>query len=526
MQTQAPSIGRILVAIGFALSCFGLILFLWIAFGGPIPLAPKSYEITAYFPEATQLAQEADVRVGGVSVGKVKSIELAPADKRVDGQDTTQATIEIEPQFAPINSDAKAILRQKTLLGETYIELTSGSEPGSEGGSVSEPVSLGSDGNATDAQTASIQPIPEGGQLASTQVQDATQIDEIFNALDEQTREAFQQWQANAAVAVQGRGLDINDAIGNLGPFISNASGVLTTLEQQKASLKGLVRDTGTVFDALSARDGELASVITNSNQVFAALAAQNQALADTFQILPTFERESALTFNRLDQFQALTSPLIKDLIPVAEDLTPTVHSVRLLSPPLTSLFGSLDQLVDVSKTGLPALKSTLDGAAPVLDQLDPFLANLNPVIDYLYYQRQTVTDFLTGPGTATAATLPTIPGQHAARHYLRQGGYLSAESLAIHQVRLNANRGNGYLKALELTAPYSARSGIPPSFDCKNTDYTPLTTPGSPETMDEEQYTINDQPPVSPAFAPCVITPDSPAQFGGGRAPTIFADP
>jgi phospholipid/cholesterol/gamma-HCH transport system substrate-binding protein len=50
MQKQAPSIGRILVAIGFALSCFGLILFLWIAFGGPIPLKPKSYEITAYFP--------------------------------------------------------------------------------------------------------------------------------------------------------------------------------------------------------------------------------------------------------------------------------------------------------------------------------------------------------------------------------------------------------------------------------------------------------------------------------------------
>ena len=38
MQKQAPSIGRILVAAGFTLSCFGLILFLWIAFGGPTPL--------------------------------------------------------------------------------------------------------------------------------------------------------------------------------------------------------------------------------------------------------------------------------------------------------------------------------------------------------------------------------------------------------------------------------------------------------------------------------------------------------
>ena len=50
MQKQAPSIGRILVAAGFTLSCFGLILFLWIAFGGLDSLSAKSYRITAYFP--------------------------------------------------------------------------------------------------------------------------------------------------------------------------------------------------------------------------------------------------------------------------------------------------------------------------------------------------------------------------------------------------------------------------------------------------------------------------------------------
>ena len=38
MQKSAPSIGKILVAAGFALSCFALILFLWVSFGGPVPL--------------------------------------------------------------------------------------------------------------------------------------------------------------------------------------------------------------------------------------------------------------------------------------------------------------------------------------------------------------------------------------------------------------------------------------------------------------------------------------------------------
>src|SRR3954452_9242446 len=162
MQKQAPSITRVLIAAGFTLSCFGLILFLWTAFGGTIPLKPESYQITAYFPEATQLAVESDVRIGGVSVGKVKQIELGPPSERVNGQDTTEAVLEIKPEFAPISTDARAILRQKTLLGETYVELTSGNKPSSQGA----PVSLGSAAGTSDSGAAQdVKSIPEGGTL-------------------------------------------------------------------------------------------------------------------------------------------------------------------------------------------------------------------------------------------------------------------------------------------------------------------------------------------------------------------------
>src|SRR6188472_3953321 len=279
MQKQAPSIGRILVAIGFALSCFGLILFLWIAFGGPIPLKPKSYRVTAYFPEATQLAIESDVRIGGVSVGKVKEIKLAPPDERVNGKDTTEAVIEIEPEFAPISEDAEAILRQKTLLGETYVELTSGTEPQKSGA----PVSLGAAAATTDASSSDVDSVPEGGSLGLGQVQDQTQIDEIFNALDKETRTAFQQWQQGAAIAIRGRGLDLNDALGNLGPFLGDASDVLAVLRRQRTQLQGLVRDTGTVFDALGQNDAALRGAIVNGNDTFDALASEQAALREIF---------------------------------------------------------------------------------------------------------------------------------------------------------------------------------------------------------------------------------------------------
>src|ERR671922_310857 len=132
METRPPTVTRILVAIGFALSCFALALFLWISFGGPLPLKAEGYRFTVPFNEATQLAEQSDVRISGVTVGKVKSIELGD-------NGLADATIQLDSRYAPIPADTRAILRQKTLLGETFVELTPGNENGptlDEGGTL------------------------------------------------------------------------------------------------------------------------------------------------------------------------------------------------------------------------------------------------------------------------------------------------------------------------------------------------------------------------------------------------------
>ena len=104
----------------FALSCIALLLFLWLSFGGTIPLKPQGYRVHVSIPEAANLATEADVRISGVPVGKVKAKKADPANA------TTDITLELDHQYAPIPKDTEAILRQKTLLGETYVELAPG----------------------------------------------------------------------------------------------------------------------------------------------------------------------------------------------------------------------------------------------------------------------------------------------------------------------------------------------------------------------------------------------------------------
>src|SRR6187431_3194819 len=118
MQKAGPSLSRVLVMVVFALSCFGLLLFLWLSFGGPIPLKPKGYRVQVAFPESTQLAEQADVRTAGVSIGKVRD----PRGNR------TLATLQINRRYVPLKRDARATLRQKTLLGETYVEMTVGTK--------------------------------------------------------------------------------------------------------------------------------------------------------------------------------------------------------------------------------------------------------------------------------------------------------------------------------------------------------------------------------------------------------------
>jgi len=359
MQKSAPSIGRIAVAIGFALSCFGLLLFLWITFGGPIPLAPKSYRFTADFPEAITLQKESDVRISGVSVGKVKDVQLAP------DTNTTRATIELKPDFAPISSDAKAILRQKTLLGETYIELTPGTGHASAPGTSSLAAAGGLDSLVGDSTPS---PIPEGGHLADTQVQDQQQIDEIFNAFDEQTRNAFRVWQQGLAIGANGRALDLSDAFGNLGPFSHDASQVLATLNRQGQALSQVVNSTGQVFSALTERDHQLGTLIKGNDQTFGALASRDAALKQAIQIFPTFNDEARKTLLRLESFSKNAQPLARDLKPVARNLSPTLQSLRTFAPHAKSLFQNLDPLLTSAQTGVPALRGTIHD---LLDHID-----------------------------------------------------------------------------------------------------------------------------------------------------------
>src|SRR3954451_17837849 len=440
MQKQAPSAARLLGMAFFALSCFGLLTFLWISFGGAVPLKPNKYELRVSFPEATPLAEQADVRLSGVTIGKVRRKEL---DK---GANRTRVLLDINRRFAPLPKDTRAILRQKTLLGETFVELTPGH--------------------------AATGRLPDHAILPNGQVESTVELDEILRTFDPVTKAAFRDWVKNSSKQISGTApQDFNDALGNLAEFAGDGATLFQVLDDQHQAVRQIVRNTGIVFGALNQRKGQLRQLIVNSQRTFSATASVENALATTFEIFPTFLDESRITADRLERFAINTRPLINELKPVADKLGPTVRDATSLSPALVRLFQPLKPVIRTAPDTLPQAARFLRGARPVLKQLHPFLQELNPILSFANYDQQIVAHFISIAGFALNYK---INGQRNT-HMLPQFGIINGKSLSFAQKIPPEIRGNSY------PAPNQLDRALPlgtiESFSCKNTGRPGLGT-------------------------------------------------
>ena len=210
MSKRAPSTTQLLVIAGFALSCFGILLFLWVTFGGPTPFKAKPYEIKVPFNEATQLAEQSDVRISGVNVGKVQNIALAPNGKQA------LATVDIDDKYAPL--------------------------PGIDAGDPPHQDAARRDLHRTHPRLAQrSRSSPTAAPLPEANVAESVQLDEIFRTFDPETRAAFQSWMQEAAVAIDGQGQSLSYAIGEFEPTFTEFDKLFRVLDTQRLAVGAAV---------------------------------------------------------------------------------------------------------------------------------------------------------------------------------------------------------------------------------------------------------------------------------------------
>lgn len=432
MVTQAPRRSAVFAAIAFSLSCVGLIIFVWTQFGGTIPFAPQGYRVKALFSETGLLVPNADVRISGVNIGKVANVQPRGIDSLV--------TLNIDHQYAPIPTDTRAILREKTLLGEAYIELSTGNGAGPK--------------------------LPDGGTIPNSQVDRTEQLDQVLASFNTPTQHNLQALLDGTGEALANRGQDLNDAIGNLDPAVTELAAIVGVLNEQQGNLRSVIANGSTVLNTLGDRSADLQSLITAGDQVFSATATQSAALKDTVNGLPSFLIQLRTTLGRLNTTLGLAKPSLAALRPVAPLLTPALREVSEVTKPALALVKDAPALLSAAKRALPAISDFANAFRPGVDVLLPAAQQLIPVINYMYLDRQNLVaamaNLAAGLQAVTSANTPS-----GSAHYLRAVLSIGDESVFGQSIREPTLRNSTYYAPGELS---DISSGGLKSATCANT--------------------------------------------------------
>jgi phospholipid/cholesterol/gamma-HCH transport system substrate-binding protein len=122
MSTRGP---RLEFAVGaFLLLALASLLVLAIAStNGRFGFSQDTYPLKARFTNLGQLRPMAPVKIGGVAIGKVASIELDP--QKLDAV----VVLDIDSRYKDLPLDTSASILTGGLLGESYVGLQPGGDP-------------------------------------------------------------------------------------------------------------------------------------------------------------------------------------------------------------------------------------------------------------------------------------------------------------------------------------------------------------------------------------------------------------
>ncbi|MGH2866452.1 MAG: MlaD family protein [Solirubrobacteraceae bacterium] len=432
MVTQAPRRSAVFAALAFTLSCVGLIVFVWTQFGGTIPFAPEGYRVSALFRESGLLVPGADVRISGVNVGQVAGISNRGVSSYV--------TMDIDPRYAPLPADTRAILRVKTLLGEGYVQLSAASRRGRS--------------------------FRDGATIPNAQVGQTQSLDQVLGAFDAPTQHNFEAFLTGSATALAGQGQSLSNTIGNLDPALTELTAMVGVLDQQQTSVRGVIANGATVLTTLGDRSAALRTLITAGNQVLSATAARNRALTDTVDALPAFLTNLRTTLRTLGGTLGYARPSLDALRPVAPLLAPALHDLIRLSGPAVKLLRAAPGLIAAAGRALPAVQRFTTAFRPAVDVLLPAVRELAPTITFVAaYREELVTAMADLAATLEASAPANTPTGSAS--YIRAISMIGNESIYGQAVREPSNRNNAYFSPGDLT---NVGSGGLQSASCANT--------------------------------------------------------
>jgi phospholipid/cholesterol/gamma-HCH transport system substrate-binding protein len=203
------------------------------------PFASR-YNVRADFKNTDILLNDQDVRIRGIQVGKVTSV-----DPTRDGH--VIVSMVIDSKHAPIHADATARVRPYTLIGDKYVDI----DPGSE----------------------TAPAIPVGGIIPTAHTSVPIEVYQLLNVLDSDARTKIDYLLQEGGSALRDRGPTVNELLQKLPPLERTLTSTLLVLDSRAQTVDHVLASADSLLTSLAQNQTRLDTAVNSSDRLVGALA-------------------------------------------------------------------------------------------------------------------------------------------------------------------------------------------------------------------------------------------------------------
>lgn len=347
-NVQIGLIALVLLAIGT-----------YLAFSKEIPFAGHGYTLRATFQNAVNIRADSPVRVAGVNVGKVLSVER-------DGNAST-VSFTVDDSGRPVHQDSLVSIRPRIFFeGNYFLDLSPG-EPSSpelaSGATI--PISRTSTAVQFDQVLAALQ-APQRQDLAKVLIQYGKSLTHKPTSAENQTQDPEVQGKTGAEA--------LNHAFA-YGAQAGRAGAQVTQAFQgtEPHDLSRLINSAGSSFGAFVQDDGQLQNLITNFDTTMGAFASQSANLSRAVSELGPTVATAHQSFVNLNASLPALRRFAIDFRPAVAQIPATITAgepwIAAAGPLLSA--GALGSVSSSLERATPGLGGAQQAGYGALDQLN-----------------------------------------------------------------------------------------------------------------------------------------------------------
>ncbi|UUV28636.1 MCE family protein [Amycolatopsis roodepoortensis] len=355
---------RLLVLVVFAAACAVFFGYLWVNSGGKLPFSSARYQVTATFPRVANLVPDSDVMISGVAVGKVAEIK--------NEGERAHVTMELDQEY-PLHQGVTVQVRNKTLVEETFLQLTDGSGPD----------------------------LDSGTALPESAAKPAVGLNDVLASIDPSTRQALASTVRSLGASTKDSQDSISRALSGLGYLGREGQGALSALAAQSEDLKKLSGNTANLLAALDTRQGQIAQLVRDADTLTKTTADGGEDLKAVMRELPGVMDKAKSASGSLNELSGSLAPVAKNLNTAAPDLSKALEQLPETAGDLRGLLPALNGVLDNAPGTLERVPAVAADAHQLLPTLNVALGDVNPMLSYLQPYGRDIAAMFTNMGQA-----------------------------------------------------------------------------------------------------------------------------